>query len=75
MTVYIETHLSLVEAHLYSFFNSLIPTFLITLECKINGGGGGGGGEGIGFSEYLIRRREGWEKLKLKYFLQNAEKK
>ena len=70
---YNETHLSLVETHLFLFFNILlIHTFLITLDCKRNGGLGGG--EGIGISTYLISRGEGWEKLKLKYFLRNAKK-
>ena len=72
ITICNETHLSLVAAHLYLFFNILlIHTFLITPECETHGGGGER--EGIGISTYLGSRGKAWEKLKLKYFLQNAE--
>ena len=49
----------------------LIHTFLITPECETHGEGGER--EGIGISTYLGSRGKAWEKLKLKYFLQNAE--
>ena len=59
IAIYNENHLSLVEANLYLFSNILlIKTFLIALECQINGGRGGG----LGISTYLISRGKGWEK-------------
>ena len=43
IVIHNETHPSLVEAYLYLFSNILlIHTFLISLECQINGGEGEG---------------------------------